>query len=74
LIETRNTIPDLVTPRWNESKYEPILLGFGEERPRNKTLLLARAVVEATGTLPCYWGKDYPDMKGQGCIRDELGL
>jgi hypothetical protein len=33
---------------------------------------LARAIVEATGTLPCYWGKDYRDMNIQGCIRNAI--
>jgi hypothetical protein len=38
-----------------------------EERNR-----LAREIVEATGTLPCYWGKDYRDMNIQGSIRDAI--
>jgi hypothetical protein len=33
---------------------------------------LARAIVEATGTLPCYWGKDYEGRNVPGIIRDAI--
>ncbi|MBC7856868.1 MAG: toll/interleukin-1 receptor domain-containing protein [Pirellulaceae bacterium] len=43
-----------------------------EYRGNQDRNVLARAIVEATGTLPCYWGKDYRDMNIQGCIRDAI--
>lgn len=33
---------------------------------------LARAVVEATGTLPCYWGKDFGGTSVSSSIRDAI--
>lgn len=33
---------------------------------------LARAVVEATGSLPCRWGKEYGGMDIQGTIREAI--
>jgi TIR domain len=43
-----------------------------EYRANDERNSLARAVIESTGTLPCYWGKDYRDMNIQGCIRDAI--
>jgi hypothetical protein len=33
---------------------------------------LARRIIEATGTLPCYWGKDYKGSAVNAAIRDGI--
>jgi len=42
-IETRNKIPDCVTPWWNETKKKTVLFALGWKRPRKETLSVALA-------------------------------